>query len=392
MATLAAQPAAFTATPRTLTLLYRGAAVAAVGFLIGLLFDPRAAWIGYLIGFALLTGLGLAGCLFVAVCHLTGARWAVVLRRLPEAMAGTLPVAALMGLGLLLGMSALYPWAGGHGTDHALAHKHGWLNGPMFALRLLACFSAWLWLAARLRRGSRAQDQDPAPRHARRSLWNSILFFVVFAVTWSVASVDWFQSLEPEWASTIYALVTVSGVITAGLAVVMIAAVRLRDRGPLRGAVRDDHLDDLGKIAIAVSLLWVYLWYCQYMLVWYTNLPEETQYFVVRRRGSLATLQYANVVLNWLIPFCALMPKAARRNGGVVLRVALVMLVGRCVDLYLLVAPPVLPAGSWLSPWLWLPVAGAACLFAARFLAALAQAPLLPRNDPDLVHSLRHRC
>ncbi|MAG56052.1 MAG: hypothetical protein CMJ83_07160 [Planctomycetes bacterium] len=361
-------------------------------FGLGLYFDARDTWSGFLLGFTYVTGLGLAGGVFISVLYLTSSRWGVALRRVPEAMAGTLPWMAVCGVVLLFGIPSLYSWSHAATAEHSplVAQKAGWLNVPFFCVRMVLYFAVWIWVTRRLIGESRSQDDDGDRVHSSRNLKNAALFMATFAVTFSLASIDWIQSLEPEWFSTIYALLTVAGLIGSGLAVVMVMCVLLRAAGPLRGVLTDDHLDDLGKVAMGFALFWVYIWYCQYMLIWYTNMPEETSHYILRASGAWSVLTPANLILNFLVPFLVLMPKRARRSGAVILRVGLVMLVGHALDLYILIKPPLEADGPGFGLWQLAPMVGIGCLFVTVLLRKLAEAPLVPTRDPFLSKSLHY--
>jgi len=356
----------------------RGTAIAAaVTFLAGLFISPLRAWAGYLTGFTLFACLALAGAFFLAVLTLVGARWVAPLRPIPEAMASRLPVAGLLGLVLLAGVRILYPWSDTAAVtdDPLLAGKAAYLNFPFFALRLVVFFVLWTWLGLGLARASRRWGEERSARHARASTTYACLFLPVFAVTFSLASVDWLQSLEPHWYSSIYALYTLAGLGSSGLALAILLTVYLR-RGPWRTSVSERHLDDLGKIGIALALFWGYIWYCQYMLVWYTHLPEETPYYVLRQTGDWRVLSVLHLILNCAIPFLALLPRAARRSEALLSRVAGVMLVGQWLHLYLLVAPALMGERPLVGIWELAPGIGALALFLYLVLRGLARQPL----------------
>jgi hypothetical protein len=373
--------------------LLAGAIAGGLLFLVGLFVDPTAAWSGYLMGFVLFVSLALAGGLFVSLLTLAGGRWATALRRIPEAMTGALPVGALLAVLLIGGVTSLYEWS--HAAvvedDWILQAKSIYLNRLGFAVRIGIFFALWILLSRAMVSASRRQDADGDPEHSRRLVKRAALFLPVFAVTFSFASFDWLMSLEPHWFSTIYALVTLSGLGTSGLAVCILFAVLLR-RGPLRSVVRDDHLDDMGKIGIGLALFWGYIWYCQYMLIWYTNMPEETPYYVLRSTGGWRVLTWVALALNWAIPFFALMPKRARRSGPVLVRIAWVMIAGQVVQLFLLVQPGLHFEDPALTAWTLGPPLGALCLFLWLTLRSLGQAPLVPARDPALPESLSHHC
>jgi hypothetical protein len=151
------------------------------------------------------------------------------------------------------------------------------------------------------------------------------------------------MSLEPHWYSTIYALYTLAGLGCAGLAGGILVLVHLRRSSPMRSYVTDEHLHDLGKLLLGFTVFWVYIWYCQYMLIWYTDLPEETSWYLARKAGTWGSLTAPNLILNWLVPFVVLLPRAAKRSEAVLVRVAWVVLVGHALDLYILAGPPLTP-------------------------------------------------
>jgi len=164
---------------------------------------------------------------------------------------------------------------------------------------------------------------------------------MVFSVTFTLASVDWIMSLEPMWSSTIFGVYNFAGLFESGLAAIILAALWLERQGPLRGVLTEEHLHDLGKLLFAFSTFWAYIWFSQYMLIWYTNIPEETTYFLRRLHGVWLALFLANVVLNWVVPFAVLLRRDAKRMRRVLGLVAAVVLVGRLLDLYLMIFPSV---------------------------------------------------
>ena len=168
----------------------------------------------------------------------------------------------------------------------------------------------------------------------------SSLFLVVYAVSFSLASVDWMMALEPMWFSTMWGVYNFSGMIQAALAVVIILGLLLRTHdGPLQGIFSDEHLHDLGKLLIGFSCFWMYIWFSQYMLIWYSNIPEETSYFITRTHGAWGPIVVLSIVLYWVVPFFVLLPRPAKRSASVMMKVAIVVLMGRWVDLYVMVFP-----------------------------------------------------
>jgi Ni/Fe-hydrogenase subunit HybB-like protein len=244
-------------------------------------------------------------------------------------------------------------------------------------------------LARVIRRVSLRQDRDPAPEHHQSLVRWSAIFVVVFGLTILPASVDWVMSLDPHWASTIFAVYLVAGVLQSGLAALTIIVVLLRERGPLAEVVRDDHLHDLGKLLLGFSTFWAYMWLSQYLLIWYANLPEEVSHYIRRTSGGWLPLFLLNVTINWVVPFLVLLPRSAKRHHRVLLGVSLLVLLGHWLDLYLLVMPEMRETPS-LNAVELIVAAGYMGLFLLMTSRALAAAPLVPLHDPYLSESLNH--
>ncbi len=317
------------------TLLMSGVALALVGGWL----SPARLWANLLLMSFLAVGAGLAGLLFLSFHYLTGARWSEPLRPVAEALGATLPITSVaLGAVVLCGLGN-YPWMHADLAHHpTFWFKAAWLTPAFFAARTVVYLLIWAGLALLLVQASRRTDATA--RRAKLGL--SALFLVAFAVTFWLASTDWIMSLEPEWYSTIFAVYHFAGVFAAGLALIAVLAIaRQRTAGGVIGVAQ---LHDLGKLMFGFSCFWMYIWFSQYMLIWYANISEETVYFVRRTEGLWGPLFVLNLALNWAIPFFALMPRAAKRTASVLLKVALVMLAGRWLDLYLSVLPPVLGA------------------------------------------------
>jgi hypothetical protein len=378
--------------PRNLVNRFRGLALlGAAVTLAGALAAPGRLWAHVLLAGVYVAGLGLAGVLFVAIHSVTGAGWATVLRRVPEALAGLIPAgSALVLLAVTAGAGTLYPFLpDDHGGAHLSAFQETWFQPAFFVGRSLAYVVAWVLLAALLLALSRRQDADGDPAYTRRAARLSAAFLVVFGVTIWLASSDWIMALEPGWYSTIFGVYQFSGLFLAGLAAIVVLTVRLRRSGPLAGLVTRDHLHDLGKLLFAFSTFWMYIGFSQYMLIWYGNIPEEAVWYARRMAGGWAPLFWANVLLNWVVPFFVLLPRATKRNEKILYRVALVVLVGRWLDLYLLIGPPVVGPTPVFGVWEAGVLLGAFGLAGFVFLQTFRRAPVVPHRDPRLGESLR---
>lgn len=304
--------------PRIAVPLFTVLAFATAMAVTGVFVAPAEVWPNVLLSGYFLTGLGLAGAFLVAVHDVSAGRWLGPLRRIACSLTRlVLPGSILVIAAIVAGGSDLYPaW-----HEH-LAHggfKALWLDRMFFTARAVAYVAAWLISIHYLRR--------------RRG---AAAFVVVFAITVSLSSFDWLMALDPHWASTIFGVYHFAGLFTGGLAAVaIVAAVRSRTDP----SITSDHIHDIGKMLFAFSTFWMYIWFSQAMLIWYTNIPEEASWYAARARGNWGVLFWGVVVVEWIVPFLALLPEQTKRNRTVLLRVAIAVLIGHWLDLYVTIIP-----------------------------------------------------
>jgi hypothetical protein len=342
--------------------------------LCGLVWQPSLTWASLLIVGYLLTGFGLAGIVFVAIQYACGAAWSTAFRRVPEAMSAVLPIGAAVLAVVFLAHPSSYPW-----TTHAPrpGFQQFWLRWPFFLARAAVFLAVWLGFSRAIVRAGRN------PRLA-------VMFLIAFAITFWLASFDWIMSLEPDWASTIFGIYNFAGMFSGGLALLILLVLWQRHSGPLRDFVNEEHLHDLGKLLFAFSTFWMYIWFSQYMLIWYADISEETAYYVARLHNAWAPLFLLNMLLNWAIPFAALLPRSAKRSARALGRVAAVVLAGRLLDVYLLIAPPLVGARPAFGIGTAGALAGAAGILVLAFYRAIREAAPVPLNDPYLEESLHY--
>ena len=369
------------------------AAVGAIVAGVGAALAPDRMWASWLLVSYYAIGLGLSGLCFVAIHYTTGASWSVAIRRVPEAIAGTLPFAVALLAVVFAARPQLYAWTSGSlgaPADGALAFKRVWLSWPFFLMRAAVYSLVWIVFAMAISRGSRRQDDDGDARWTRANVRLSAAFLGVFAVTFTLASFDWIMSLEPTWYSTIFGLYNFAGLFLSGLAALIVVALWLARAGPLQHVLNDEHLHDLGKLLFAFSVFWMYIWFSQYMLIWYTNIPEETSYFIRRVHGPWLVLFVANLVLNWLVPFAVLLRRDTKRQRRMLGRVAAIVLVGRWLDVYLMIFPTVVGDAPRIGVWEIGLTAGAIGCFGLVLARILKGAPAVPLADPQLADSLQY--
>lgn len=361
-----------------------------VTFVLGLFLAPERIWPNVLIAVFYVLSLSLGAAFLVAVHYASNAGWGTAIRRVPEAVASALPVAAAAAVLLILGVRPLYEWS--HelvvAQDVVLQGKRAWLNEPFFIARLVGYFLIWFVLTRVMVKNSVQQDRDGDLKHTHRNVRNAVLFLILGMVTFSLASFDLLMSLQPHWYSTVFGLLSLSGMFLNGLAIVTIFVIVLRYQGYKR-VFTDEHLHDLGRLLMSFSIFWVYMWVSQHMLIWYSNIPEETSYYIFRHFGGWGSLSFLNVLLNWLIPFLVLLPGASKRSDKVMLQACVIILIGRWLDLFIMVMPVTFGATPTLGVWEIGFLVGLLALFFYVVLRNLSRVPnLVPINDPYLVESL----
>jgi hypothetical protein len=366
------------------------AIVGVVAIVVGLSTDPARTWPNLLVAGFYVLSVALGGMLFIAVQQLSGAAWSVGMRRVAEAMTCALPLAALMMGLVFFGRGTLFAWAAAAPVaERAAGLGTRYFAVPFVALRAVLFLGLWMLFAWLIRRTSTQEDVSADPIHHRRMLRYSALFVVLFALSFSLASVDWLLALDPRWISTIYAVYACAGLLVHGVAAVTLVVVLLHERGYLLDTVNANHLHDLGKLLLALTTFWAYIWLCQYLLIWYGNLPDEVTYYIVRTAPRWVALFFGNVVVNWLIPFAVLLPRAAKRSPSVLKWIAVLILIGRWLDVYLLVMPQTMSAPSFGALELSITVAyGSVLWFVVS--TAVARRPLVALHDPLLLECLRH--
>lgn len=364
-------------------------ASAAIVLLAGLIVAPERAWPSLWMGSFALVCLGLAGLFFVALQYASGAVWSIVLRRVGEAMTAALAPGAVGILVTLIAHPSLFPWYHHHiETEGWAGFKLVWLSYPFFVARAVIYIAVWLGFARAILKNSGRQDSEGGSELSRRNTRLSVIFMVAFALTFWLASTDWVMTLEPHWSSTIFGIYSFSGMFVAGVAVLTLLTIALRNGGPLRGTVTDKHFLDLGRLLVAFSTFWMYIWFSQYMLIWYTNFNEETSYMLLRSSHGWGKVFIANVILNWGVPFLLLLPRANKKNPHTLALGAIILLAGRMVDIYLMMAAPFSPQNPVPAFWDVAALALVAGIFIVATSRAFFRSEPVPVGDPLLPESV----
>ena len=344
------------------------------------------------------TGLAVIGIFFTAINYVSRAGWSAILKRIPEAFGAWLPFAGvLMLVVFLIGGHSIFHWT--HSDlydvnspeyDSIIAGKHGFLNYPFYIIRMILYIGVWYLFYYLIRKESLAEDIDGGLLHYNKMVKYSAIFIVFFAVTSSTSAWDWALSIDTHWYSTMFGWYVFASWFVSGLAFITLVTVMLKEHGYLKG-LSSEHLHDLGKFIFAFSIFWTYIWFSQFLLIYYANLPEETIYFVERLSSDYYSgFFFANLFMNFFFPFLVLMTRDSKRHTIFLKAVCTVVLAGHWVDFYMMVTPGVLKENGTFG----LVEIGTYILYGAAFLFVvlfnLSKAPLIAKNHPMLGESLHH--
>lgn len=363
---------------------------------------------GYLYAYMAAWTLPIGALFFIAIQHITRAGWSVIVRRMAEIAAqlvkpltiAFLPIAATV----LLGWHVPYVWVNtaaavdaglmDQGTA-ALVDSKPYLSQVRWLIFAAIFFGVWNFLASRFLKLSREQDETGDPAITLKLEKMAPLSIIALALTMTFAAVDWVMTLAPTWYSTIYGVYFFAASTVCFYAVTSIVSVTMWKNGTLKGLVTIEHFHDLGKLLFGFNCFWAYIAFSQFLLIWYANIPEETEFFQPRYHNGWGWISVALVVCHFLLPFFGLLSRHVKRNPSGLFFWAVWLLAIHLVDMYWLVIPfrdhhvhggPFPDVGSTLTTLLCL--AGFAAIILGGLRSAATDMPLVPTQDPRLRESL----
>ena len=356
-------------------------------------------WISILVNSVFFLGIALCGLFFIAANFIGFGGWYVAIKRIPEAMSMFIPYAGIGMLVILIGLWAhwhhLYHWAADGLTDpnsnyydYIIAGKVAYLNKPFFTLRMIAYFALWIFFANQLRKISLKEDLGRSMEGYRKSKVYSAIFLIIFGITSSMMSWDFIMSIDSHWYSTLFGWYNFASLFVASIAVMILITIYLKSQGYLK-QVTTEHLHDLGKFLFAFSVFWTYLWFSQFMLIWYANMGESTIYFR-QRLDQYPFLFYSVLLINFLVPFFALLTRQSKRQQGTLATIAIILLFGHWLDYYLMIAPGASGGGVTFGFFELGMTLGFLGLFIYVVFRALTKARLVPVNHPFYKESIEH--
>jgi hypothetical protein len=341
-----------------------------------------------------------ASLFIMAATSLAQAAWIVSFRRIPEAIGSIVWVLGIIvfvvvGYQIIFDNHHIYPWL----EEGHIPYENGrnglkkfFLSKSFFLFWSALTIFLWGWLGKKMSSISleMGKNKDKAVKLFWKNFNYSAAFLFVFAITLaSTIPWLWLMSIDAHWFSTMFSWYTFASSFVSGMSMIMLWILYTKRHGNLE-LVTDEHVHDVGKFMFAFTIFWTYLWFSQFMLIWYANIPEETVYFKIRMHGPYSFFFWLNLVLNFVTPLLILMSAPAKRNYFVVSLVAIIILFGHWIDFYQIVMPGTV-GEEWHFSWYEI---GLACGFVGLviFLVSrkLSTLPQIPENHPYLKETVIH--
>ena len=330
---------------------------------------------------------------FYAIQRAAQAGWSPLLFRVMEGITSYLvPGGIIVFVILLLSVlhvNHLFVWMDADVVAHdaLLQGKSGYLNPTFFLIRAAIFLAGWIAYREYSRKLSLAQDESTDDSNFKLNFRISAAFLVFYLISESIMSWDWIMSVDPHWFSTLFGWYIFASMFVSGITVIAMVTIYLKSKGHLE-EVNNSHIHDLAKFMFGISIFWTYLWFSQFMLIWYANIPEEVTYYVTRIQDYNLPF-FGMIAMNFLFPVLLLMNSDYKRMNWFVVMAGVVILAGHYMDIFNAIMPATV-GDQW---FIGIPEIGAVLFFAGLFLfwifRALASAPLQPKRNPFIEES-RH--
>jgi hypothetical protein len=366
------------------------ALVALVLCAVGAVVNPHQFSYSWLFAFAFFFTL-CAGCFFwTIVHHATDADWSVVVRRQLENIAALLTVLALLFVPILLLRHHLYAWMDiPPGHEASLDSKRAYLNWQFFLVRAIVFLGFFAFAALALRRFSVLQDKDGNPRFTIGMRKVAFASLPMFALCLTFGAFDWLMSLNYSWFSTMFGVYIFAGAAGSSMSLLVLVITALRQAGYLKDVVTVEHYHIMGKWMLAFCIFWAYIGFGQYMLIWYANIPEETQFFITRNTESWWALSMLLVIGRFFIAFPILLLRSIKQHPHQLCIVAGWIVCMQMLDMYLVVLPALHGTGVRVSIWDLLSLIAMGATLGFVYLRLVPRTSLFPVRDPRLIESLK---
>ncbi len=365
-------------------------AVGIIALILSLVKNPERTWANVLLNNYTFLSIVIGATFFYALQNITQSGWSVMFKRIPEAIGSFMPVIAILMLIMIFGINQIYEWSNisdGNASELIL-HKSPYLNVPFFIIRIILFFSLWIFIIFLFRKYSMKEDELGGTIFFSKTEFLSKVFIFVMAITFSLGTFDWVMSVDATWFSTVYAFKNIVSSLYHSIAVIFLIVFILKQLGYFP-EMNKFHIHDFARYLFGLGIMWAYLWFIEYLLIWFSNIPEETFYFVARRQDGWNTLFYVNIIINWVIPFLLLLPIKFDRNKYVVLFTCCLLIVGQWIDNFMQIMPGTVGIFhiGFAEMGIYIGYLGLFIFIVARTLGKTA---LIPKNHPYLLESKLH--
>src|SRR5438270_3046433 len=366
-----------------------------VGAIIGAVIEPEQFYRAYLVGFMMWLGVALGGLALLMLQYLTKGNWGFVIRRQLEAASRTLPFNALFFIPLAIAMWThhLYPWAIGLSAEDKLLPKFQmYMTVRGVIARAVVYFLLWIIMAFQLNRWGSWQDQRDEPDMQRSNRYQKLSGpgMILYALTITLAAVDWVMSLDPHWYSTMYGFIFIVGQALIAMSFMIMLNKALSNYRPVSEIMQKTYWHDLGNLMLAMIMLFAYMSFSQFLIIWSGNLPEEIEWYLKRFSGGWGVVIVLIALFHFAVPFFFLLMKSVTRNPRTLVKIAALMFLMRYIDLNWYIMPNFLhpvthrsafyPSLAGLVLALVVPIALGGFWIAA-FCRQLKKRPLYPVYD-----------
>lgn len=361
----------------------------------GAFLDSAQFFRSYLWSYVFWLGISI-GCLsWLMIQYLSGGAWGVMCRRVCESAAKALPLWLVLFVPLIIGIPSLYShsWANPSVVAHdpVLQHKAPYLNTTFWIVRGFIYLLGWSLLQFLLNRLSDREDREGGvlPRQRMAAISAPGLIFNAFAITFM--AIDWIQSVNPDWYSTMFGLLFLAGQLLSSMSFIVAVLVTLSSRPPMSQILTKRHMHDLGKLMLATTMLFAYFSFSQFLITWAGNLPEEIPWYKHRLQGGWDTMGMILVFLHFVLPFALLLSQDIKKDFPKIRAIAILIIVARCAGVFWETVPEFFPNQPLHISWLdFTAPIGLGGVFIAFFLTNLMKRPLVAPNNPKLEEALAH--
>lgn len=386
---------------RTLALGIGGIALVAVA--VGAYFNTEQALRSWLLGFIFWGGLCFGSLGVLMLQYLTGGAWGVVIRRIVEAGSRTLPLVVLLFIPIAIGVYThnIYEWTHMDPHAHAIESRGPYLTTWFWILRSFIYFAVWGVMVYLLNKWGADQDKSTTVEESRLILEKASRFsgptMVVYAIVVTFAVVDWIMTLDPHWFSTIWGLLFVAGWGLSCFCFSVTILAYLLDKSPMSGVLGKKHFHDLGKLMLALVMVWAYFNFSQFLIIWSGNLPEETGWFLTRMKGAWAYIGIGLILFHFAFPYLLLLKRDLKRQASLLASIAMFILFMRLVDMYYQigptyrVSPGIVEQGAFLLSWMdFVAPVAVGGIWLWWFFGQLMARPIVPAKDPYFEEAIEH--